>query len=96
MQSTIPQEMSEEMADLLGKTRHELFGADDEKALLGQMDSRLHELEERGERLLRRRAVDPEEAVETTITTIKSIATASNRYERRRLKKLAKKLISVL
>jgi len=94
MQTTMPEHMTEAQAEKLGKLRQELFTAKDGDQLTGRMDRRLAKLQRRGEVLVKRERI--ENIPETLADIGRQIENAHNRGQRRRLKKIAQKLIASL
>ncbi len=93
MQVTRPEDLTEEEAEKVGALRKEFFSQPDVQR---HMEARLIELEKHGEVLVRRKTFEREELVEEAIQTVKELATAHNRQQRRRLKKLACKIIQAI
>ena len=93
MQVTRPEDLTEEEAEKVGALRKEFFALPDIKK---HMDERLSELEKRGEVLVRRKPIEREELIGEAILALNELATAHNRQQRRRLKKLACKIIQAI
>jgi len=85
--------MTPEDADEVGKLRQEFFSAANKERLMEKMDSRLTELEARGEVMTRRIEIDAGELPDVLAGLTASIITAHNKGQKRRLKKQAIKLI---
>jgi hypothetical protein len=97
MQTTRPEGMSEELAEIQGKLRKELFTADSKKELENAMDERLEYLtKHRREVLVSRTQIEPE-AIPLVIADFSAkIIMAHDRGHRKRLKKEVIKLIEKL
>lgn len=96
MQTTIPAGMPFEDAERLGRVRDELFTGRDDAHVTRKMDKRLAKLEGRGEQLVSRRVIAPEDAPSEIARLAEQAAAAHNKGQKRRLKKAAQKLLAGL
>ena len=88
--------MTTEQARELDKLRQEIFTAEDEDKLTEKMDTRLKQLEDAGEVLTRRVAIEGHQIPDTLATLAEGILGAHNKGQRRRLKAECVKLIESL
>ena len=96
MQETRPDDMSTAQAAEQGKLRQEFFDAENQAALQVKMDERLKALEDKGEALVRRVAIEGDQIPDILEGLAMGILGAHNKSQRRRMKIEAIKLIQSL
>ncbi len=96
MQETRPEDLTHEQAEQQNKLRQEFFNAENQDKLNEKMDKRLKQLEDAGEVLTRRVAIEGSQIPGILESLAKGILGAHNKGQRRRMKSEAVKLIESL